>query len=657
MDKQTSMAQELDTVQAELALCQQSLARTQAELAAYQRSPVWRLYGFVRGPVSLLRRLITSPATIQQKTQRLGGWPVVRQLLLRQWRQFGTGGFARYALIRLFKPNSKPAPGSGTLHRDDYTAWFQRHGRSMAVGPVPSSGPLLSVVIPIYKPDLALFKEAIESVLAQSYPRWELCMADDASQDPALSAYLTALTAQHPNVHVVVREQNGHIAACTNSALTLATGEFVVLFDQDDLLPTHALQRVAETLVQHPDAGILYSDEDRIDAGGEQHLTAYFKPDFNYDLFLGQNMVSHLGVYRRALVEQVGGFRTDYSGSQDWDLALRVLECIRHDQVIHIPEVLYHWRAVEGSTALNHTAKAYAMTAARQAVASHLERTGQNGRVRPASRHPAYNRVEYALPDRPLTASLLVSVSGPQSGLASTLAQLQHKPGRVSINAVHTVGEHEDPTAALTQLANGTSDLVVMVTVGLGQVPDQWLDDLTRVALQTRAGCVAPRIVDASGPIVWSDHGGVLFSDRRWATLAHKGIPAHSGGYVGRNMLQQRFTALSPAVLVAQRSRLQGLMNAAPKDMGLYLGLLDWQLRLNEQGLSHLWAPELVFGLLDRTHAGAINVFAQQGLSEANIKAWFERWGEQRNDPAYNPNLSSDGDFSLNWAERRQHPA
>jgi hypothetical protein len=217
---------------------------------------------------------------------------------------------------------------------------------------------------------------------------------------------------------------------------------------------------------------------------------------------------------------------------------------------------------------------------------------------------------------------------------------------------VQVVAASDAPNFALEALTHSASDLVVIVTVGLRHVPDLWLDDLARVALQTRAAAVAPRIVNYSGLVPLSDYGGILFSDHRWATYAHKGIPAHSGGYMGRNMLQQRFTALSPAVLVVQRQHCLQALTAAQLSMGLTLTLLDWQLRWQQAHLSNLWAPEIVFHLNDKGQGAPINVFSEHGLSESDLNTWFERWGEQPNDPAYNPNLSSDGDFSLNWAQR-----
>jgi len=642
---------DIDTLRAELSLSKQELARTQEELLAYKRSPVWKLYGLVRQPLSLLRRVISSPTTLKAKVARIGGQTQLLALIKRQIHQFGLFGFFQYLLVRAFKANTKPAPGSGVLHRDDYPAWFAQHRRSLSKTFNTANGVLLSVVIPVYRPDLALFKQAIESVLKQTYANWELCIADDASNDPELSSYLQQLSAQHNNIHVLFREQNGHIAACTNSALTMVSGDFVVLFDQDDLLPTHALDTVAHYIARHPNAGILYSDEDRIDATGQTHLSAYFKPDFDYDLFLGQNMVSHLGVYRTSLVHQVGGFRSEYSGSQDWDLALRVLELIEHHQVVHIPQVLYHWRAIEGSTALSHSAKTYAMTASRQAIQSHLDRTGQKGRVRPASLHPSYNRVEYELPSAPLKASILCLTQASSPPMESVVQRLLHHPGRhIDITSSEVIQDNLSLQHQVQNLASSASDLVVLVSAYCSQVPDCWLEDLARIALQPRCGFVAPRILDSSPKHAICDHGGILFSDKKWATFSHKGVPSFSPGYTGRNMLQQRFTALSPALLVIRRDLLLSMVNPSTDWlMGPYLTLLDWQLQLNQEGHSNLWAPEIAFHINDLSQCAPLNVFWQDTISKTALDTWFARWGEQPNDPAYNPNLSPDGDFSLNW--------
>ncbi|MFN8733788.1 MAG: glycosyltransferase family 2 protein, partial [Hyphomonadaceae bacterium] len=208
--------------------------------------------------------------------------------------------------------------------------------------------PLISILMPVYNPPLPFLKAAINSVLNQSYPHWELCIADDCSDQSTTRPYLESLAASDPRIKVVFREKNGHISACSNSALELASGPYTGLLDQDDELDRDALFWVAQALMRSGNVDLIYSDEDKIDEFGNR-FDPYFKCEFNYELFLAQNMISHFGVYRTALVRQVGGFRLGLEGSQDHDLALRVFEQSTPENIIHIPRVLYHWRALEGS--------------------------------------------------------------------------------------------------------------------------------------------------------------------------------------------------------------------------------------------------------------------------------------------------------------------
>ncbi|MBY0464527.1 MAG: glycosyltransferase, partial [Burkholderiales bacterium] len=228
------------------------------------------------------------------------------------------------------------------------------------------------------KLQMALLKEAVASVQAQSYPEWELCIADDASPNPAVRTYLSELARTDPRVKLHLRDTNGHISAASNSALQLATGEFVALLDHDDLLATDALLHMATSINQHPDAQLLYSDEDKIDADGHRH-DPHFKPDWNLEHFLSQNIVSHLGVYRRGLIALAGGFRTGYEGAQDHDLALRCLHHIKPQHIVHVPKVLYHWRVLPGSTAVSMDAKPYAQLAGQQAINDYLAASGLGG--------------------------------------------------------------------------------------------------------------------------------------------------------------------------------------------------------------------------------------------------------------------------------------
>ncbi len=180
---------------------------------------------------------------------------------------------------------------------------------------------LISVVMPVYNTDAELLREAVASVQAQLYPHWELCIADDCSTLPHVHELLAEF-AEDTRIKVVRRRANGHISAATNSALALAQGEFVALMDHDDVLPPHALYEVAAELDAYPETDLVYSDEDKIDESGRR-FAPYCKPDWNYDLLLGQNYINHLAVFRRSLIERAGGMREGFEGSQDHDLVLR----------------------------------------------------------------------------------------------------------------------------------------------------------------------------------------------------------------------------------------------------------------------------------------------------------------------------------------------
>ena len=265
--------------------------------------------------------------------------------------------------------------------------------------------PLISIVMPVFNTPEAYLMKAVESVRAQTYPHWELCIADDASPEPHVRRILEEYLREEPRVKVVFRPGNGHISAASNSALELATGEYVALLDHDDALAPNALYEVALAINANPDAGFIYSDEDKID-GDDRRFEPYFKPDFLPDLFLAQNYTTHLSVYRTDLVAAAGGFRTGYEGSQDWDLALRICERIDAARIRHIPRILYHWRAVSGSTALMLCEKSYPIEAARRTLAEHFQRIGRSVELVPVP--GGHWRAKYPLPDPAPLVSLII---------------------------------------------------------------------------------------------------------------------------------------------------------------------------------------------------------------------------------------------------------
>ncbi len=237
-----------------------------------------------------------------------------------------------------------------------YRRWFYKYERPLAedyavidrMTAAMAVRPTFSFVMPTYNTPLPLLRSCLDAMLKQTYSDFEICIADDHSPDTAVVDVLAEYAARDQRVKYVQSPKNGHISDASNRALKLASGDFVVLIDHDDVIPDYTLFVVAYYINKHPDADVLYSDEDKIDVHNNRSAP-YFKGDFSKFLMYGHNMVSHLGVYRRALVQEIGGFRLGLEGSQDYDLLLRCFERSSDSRIVHIPHVLYHWRTTPGS--------------------------------------------------------------------------------------------------------------------------------------------------------------------------------------------------------------------------------------------------------------------------------------------------------------------
>ena len=257
-----------------------------------------------------------------------------------------------------------PSPGYGDFLRATEPDELALANLAEKAGRFPRR-PLVSVLLPTYNTDPVFLRRAIESVRAQLYDRWELCIADDASTREDTRRMLRTLAAEDPRIRVVFRSRNGHIAAASNSALRLARGEFVALLDHDDELAPAALARMVEEINRDPGLRFLYSDEDKIDPLGRRS-GPYLKPDWNPTLLRSQNYLCHLAFMARADLEAVGGFREGTEGCQDWDLFLRLGEFLPAAAIGHVPALLYHWRMIPGSTAAGVGEKDYVVDRARR---------------------------------------------------------------------------------------------------------------------------------------------------------------------------------------------------------------------------------------------------------------------------------------------------
>jgi len=550
--------------------------------------------------------------------------------------------------------------------QDDYNGWCRRFGAPLAADDVRRrlqrlpSLPMISVVMPVYDPPEQWLRRAIESVRSQSYPAWQLCMADDASPAPHVTAVLAEAAASDPRIRVVRRACNGHISEASNSALALVEGEFVALLDHDDELHPDALLRMAEAIGRHPNVGVLYSDEDKIDEQGHRY-EPYFKPRFDLDLLLGQNCVSHLGVYRTALMREVGGFRKGLEGSQDWDLALRCVERCGADSVIHVPYVLYHWRSIEGSTALAVSAKSYVVEAGRRAVAEHLLRTGVQAEVAVlAGGHLAVRRPLPALPPKvsiivptrdrvDLLQQCVESVLGRStypnfellivdnnSEESATLAYFEAIVADPRVTLLRY--PHPFNYSALNNFAarHATGEVLCLLNNDIEVISPGWLDEMVAQALRPGIGAVGAMLYYPDDTI---QHGGVLLGFSGVAGHLYSGWPRGTGGHMGRACLVQRLSAVTAACLVVRRA-LWDEAGGLDEALSIAFNDIDFCLRLDAKGHANLWTPHAELYHHESASRGKEDTPEKQQRFKSEVDFMLQRWSERlADDRAYNPNL------------------
>jgi GT2 family glycosyltransferase len=515
------------------------------------------------------------------------------------------------------------------------------------------SHPLISVVMPAYQTPETLLRQAITSIRNQLYPHWELCIADDGSPSPHVAAVLADEAANDPRIRWVRRATNGHISAATNTALDLATGPFVALMDHDDVMPEHALYEVAVELAAHPDADLIYSDEDHIDLHGHRS-NPYFKPAWSPELLAGHNVISHLGVYRRSLVEALGRLRIGYEGSQDWDLALRVTASTTPDKIRHIPAILYHWRWDSSAPSFSQSWLEQCQNAGRRAVEDWLKSEGlADSQVTRARLTPGWSQVIYARPDPvPLVSIIVTAREGfePDALLAATDWPMDRL--ELIIVGPHTPTQEIRPGVRATTIpANGSSshllnigvaaargDLLILLSGDLQPSGQQWLSQLAGLAWRYEVGVVGAKLVDEQG---WLQHCGVVLHGGRAFCLGQTWW--NQAGYGGQYALARGVAAVAGGCLGMRRAVFEeaGGLDEALTSMQAEVQLC---MRVRDMGFRVVWTPESVL----RYRSGATS------RPERDVDLDMAHF---ITDPYHNPNLRLDpSELSIPAPPRRTPP-
>lgn len=560
------------------------------------------------------------------------------------------------------------------LLRKDYAAWINDYDclsdddRLVFCREIErfESSPLISVLMPVYNTNRSYLELAIRSVIDQSYQNWELCISDDASTEPEVRQILDAFAKSDPRIKVAYRKSNGHIAANSNSALELATGEYVALLDHDDELAEQALFWFVHEILKHPDAEILYCDEDKLNEQGRRY-GALFKPDWNPAMIMAQNYVCHMSMYRRSLIERVGGFRVGFEGSQDLDLLLRCAELIDAKRIRHIPRVLYHWRADSGSTAseIGREAKPYTWEAGARAIQEHLDRRGVAASVKPVIGQ--YYQVEYApvqqLPKVTIVIPTALKMDFVPRCISSVLKATTYPNFDVIIMADESHVKNAAQRKFLDEIKADSRVRVLLYrdqpfnyartnnrAVGLSSAPvicflNDDVEVITRDWLEKLVARVLPDDIGAVGAMLYYptdciQHAGVILGLGGTAGHQFHNMPRGSAGYYGRGMLEQDLSCVTAACMVMRRDVFDSV-GGFNERFAVAFNDVDLCIRVRQRGLRILWTPTVEMYHHESASLGKHNAPQRKALFQEEVRLMRGMWADVLDaDPFFNPNLS-----------------
>lgn len=650
----------IDQLEAALARRTELLEQRTAELSNVMGSKAYKFARFVHKVVNRVAPLHTR-----------------RRRWLRACAQKAMG-FGRWLLRRRRAANG-PTPQERHLFEstpfDEYRRWIAAHEPTATEldrqrkKTFPRT-PVFSVVVPVYNPPAAYLEAMLASVAAQTYPHWQLCIAD-ASTAAHVRPTLEKFAAAEPRAKVKFLDRNLGIAGNSNAALELADGEFVCLLDHDDTLAPFALHELADTVNADPAADFLYSDEDKLDPQGNR-VDPHFKPDWSPETLRSRNYICHLTCLRRDLLAAIGGgFRTGFDGSQDYDLVLRATE--RANKIVHLPQVLYHWRIHPQSTAGNQASKMYAFDNGRKAIAEHLDRCGVDATVHDGAILGTYH-VVYHLRTQPL-----VSVIIPNKDHPDVLARCVDSLAKASYANYELLivenGSTDPKTHALyaelkkqphvrilewakpfnyaavnnfaAEAANG--ELLLFLNNDIEAINPDWLEELVKLAVQPGVGAVGAKLLYADDTI---QHAGIVVGMGGVAGHGHLNYPRTAAGHGQRLLFTQNVAAVTGACLIMPRPVFQ---QVGGFDEGFVLAFNDVDICLKVLTAGHriVWTPDALLYHLESKTRGYEDTPEKQARFKREYDLFHAKWGDflKAGDPYYSPHFRLDRhDYALKAA-------
>ena len=524
--------------------------------------------------------------------------------------------------------------------------------------------PKISIIIPMYNTPVKFFGELVDSLINQTYTNWELCLADGSNKE---NPELKDIYSKDSRIKYKFIGENKGISGNTNEALTLATGDFIGLLDHDDILPVFSLYEVVKCINNHPEVDFIYTDEDKFEEVGGKRYDPYFKSDFGPDTLRANNYICHFSVFRKDLMEKLGGFRSEFDGAQDYDILLRMSEIAKH--IYHIPKILYHWRVHELSTAkAGAHAKPYAYEAGKKAVQAHIDRLGLKGTVEAGNTLGTYKvnyevignpKVSIIIPNKDYASTLKVCLKSiiklttyknyeiivveNNSTEDETFEYYKKIDGKDNIKVVYYPEKVFNYSAIINfGVRNCTGDYVIQLNNDTELLTPNWLQEMLGFAQREDVGAVGVKMYYPDRTI---QHAGIIVGIGGVAGHVFKNIPKNLHGYFSKDAMIQNLSAVTAACIMTPR-KIYDDVGYMDEEFKVAFNDVDFCLKIRETGKLIVYTPYVEFLHNETKSRGYEDTVEKQQRFKGEIDRFYSKWQGflDKGDPYYNINLRLDND-------------
>lgn len=580
------------------------------------------------------------------------------------WRKEGIRSTIGRMQVKLFRKNTAL----------NYEKWLEKHQITEQELNEQrkeqfSYEPMFSFVIPLYKTNEQYLRQLLESIAAQTYSNWEICFADGSGREASLQEIIMEYQKKNWNIRYTLLDKNEGISENTNAAIRMATGDYIVLADHDDLIAPNALYECVKAVNQEKGIDVIYSDEDKVDMNGKKFFEPHFKPDYSIDLLCSVNYICHMFVVQKDMIEKVGMLRSEYDGAQDYDFIFRC--CETAERIHHIPKVLYHWRCHKDSTAENPESKLYAFEAGRRAIEEHYRRIGIPAVVEHGEFRGIYH-TKYKWEEQPLVSIIIPNkdhiedlkkcmgsieerstyrnyefiIVENNSTEDETFAFYEEVQQRENVRVVYYEGGFNYSKINNFGVEHAKGEYILLLNNDTEIINPDCIWELLGYCMREDVGIVGAKLCYEDDTI---QHAGVVIGFGGMAGHAFIGSSRYEPGYMGRIICAQNYSAVTAACLMTKKS-VYKMAGGLTEEFEVAFNDIDFCLKVRKLGKLVVYNPKAELYHYESKSRGLENtpekVERFNGEADRLGKIWKELF--QQGDPYYNPNLTLDkADFSL----------